>query len=77
MKLRLTLMIQNTTSPPSLTPEECFLWDCARLWRTPAHLTDPGPLDWTRVIEIGKSNRMQPLLGRVLSATDQMGALPL
>jgi hypothetical protein len=69
-------MIQKTTPPPSLTPEERFLWDCARFWRTPACLADPGPLDWTRLIEIGKSNRMQPLLGRVLRATDQMGALP-
>jgi Uncharacterised nucleotidyltransferase len=84
-------MAQKTTSPPPLTPEERYLWDCARHWRTPARLEDPtipspgstrraggagDALDWARVIAIGKSNRLLPLLNRVLAATGQLGVLP-
>jgi Uncharacterised nucleotidyltransferase len=73
-------MTQHSPPSPLLTPEERFVWDCARNWRTPARLADPpGPnaaLDWTRVVEIGRSNRMLPLLDRMLSAMDRVGSLP-
>jgi len=69
-------MTQKTIPALSLTPEERFLWDCARCWRAPARLTRPGDLNWTRVVEIGRSNRMQAVLHGILSATGQVGALP-
>jgi hypothetical protein len=69
-------MTQQSTPSPALTPEECFVWDCARYWRTPGRLADCGVLDWRRVVEIGRSNRVQPLLERVLSATGQAACVP-
>lgn len=56
-----------------LTPEEQFLWHCANSWRDPAALVIPPGLNWERLIEIGRSNRMQTMLWEVLQAR---GLLP-
>jgi hypothetical protein len=63
-------------SQSDLSPEERFLWDCARSWRDPVAPPNACELDWARALEVGRSNRMQALLHRVLSATGLLGALP-
>jgi hypothetical protein len=70
------VMTQKSTTSATLTPEERFVWDCACCWRTPSRLADCGALDWRQVVEIGRSNRVQPLLERVLSATGQAACVP-
>lgn len=68
-------MLDSTTTSP-LTPEERFLWQCARQWRNPS---PPGPdvqLDWERLIELCRWNRMATLLQGVLAATGSMASLP-
>jgi hypothetical protein len=54
-------------SPLPLTPEEAFLWQCARSWRQPQAAW--RGLDWQRVIEIARRNKMQTLLHTVLTIT--------
>lgn len=58
-----------------LTPEEQFLWECARTWRT-AEAPLPEGLDWERVVRVGKANRMQTLLHTVLTRRNQLDRLP-
>ena len=58
-----------------LTPEETYLWQCARGWREPGLLAEPATLDWQRLVAVGQSNRMQTLLYGVLSATDRLARL--
>jgi hypothetical protein len=59
-----------------LTPEEKFLWEAARQWRAPVTLARADQLDWRRVIEISRWNRMQTLLHGVLSGTGLLDRLP-
>lgn len=63
-------------SKSELTVEERFLWECANGWRDPATLVIPTELDWERVIEIGRHNRMQTLLWEVIQARDLLTRLP-
>jgi hypothetical protein len=59
-----------------LTPEEQFLWECARTWRkTDIPLPSDG-LDWSRVVKVGKANRMQTLLHTLLTRRNQLDVLP-
>lgn len=57
-----------------LTPEESFLWQCARNWRQPEAAW--RGLDWPRVIEIARRNKMQTLLYTVLTLTGCLEVLP-
>ncbi len=59
----------------SLTPEETFLWDVARHWRTPEKITLP-PLDWAQVAKTAVPNRMATLLKQVLTARAVWPTLP-
>jgi hypothetical protein len=59
-----------------LSPEEQFLWFLARSWREPGAHAGTGKLNWARVIETGKANRMQALLHGVLSETGLLETLP-
>ena len=66
-----------TPSEPKLTPEEAYLWLCARSWRDPQAanlglLPQAGNLqriDWNRLVTIGLRNRMQTMLDHVWSTT--------
>ena len=60
----------------NLTPEETFLYDCARLWRTPAAIDIPGSLNWDRIAGVGVANRMATLLKRVLTERKLWESLP-
>ena len=60
----------------ALTPEEAFLWDCARRWRNPAPLPDPAALDWARIAAVAESNRAQTLIQQVLVTAGQWDAVP-
>lgn len=60
-----------------LTPEETYLWQCARHWREPDLLAEPATLDWQRLVAVGQANRMQTLLHGVLAATDLLESLPV
>ncbi len=59
-----------------LTREEQFLWECARTWRNAESSPLPVGLDWGRVVQVGKSNRMQTLLDHLFSRRDWYPALP-
>lgn len=59
-----------------LTPEETFLWECARHWRTPERLPAAHDLDWARVVQTGRANKMDTLLEGVLSAAGLLDQLP-
>jgi hypothetical protein len=59
-----------------LTPEEDFLWDCARQWRIPAAPNEGEELDWSRIIEISRWNRMQTLVRDMLAASGRLDRLP-
>jgi hypothetical protein len=65
-------MEKNSESIYNLTPEELFLWQCAYHWRQPGRLADARGLDWQKVVETGKWNRMQTLLLDILTETDQL-----
>ncbi|MFZ0547983.1 MAG: nucleotidyltransferase family protein [Candidatus Promineifilaceae bacterium] len=61
----------------SLSPEESFLWQCARTWRRPQLAGDYlGRLDWRRVIETARHNKMQTLLHVALTTTGCLDELP-
>lgn len=60
----------------ALTPAEQFLWDCARHWRQPQRLQPAPGLEWQKVVETGKWNRMQTLLLGILSANGWRDRLP-
>lgn len=60
----------------SLTLEEQFIWNCARHWREPTPEMLAGPLDWQRVAEIGRTNRMETLLRDLLIRLDTWDKLP-
>ncbi|HET6443937.1 MAG TPA: nucleotidyltransferase family protein [candidate division Zixibacteria bacterium] len=64
-------MLEKDSLPSGyrLTPEEDFLWQCARHWRNPSMLEKTGPLNWDIVVEIGLANRMQTLLFGILGTT--------
>jgi hypothetical protein len=62
--------------PHSPTPEETFLWDCARHWRTPEHIEIPASLDWARIAQVAIPNRMAHLLRRILSTRSIWETLP-
>ncbi len=62
--------------PFTPTPEETFLWDCARHWRTPERIEIPAALDWARIAQVGVPNRMAHLLRRALTARALWDALP-
>ncbi len=70
----------NKMSKPAatchLTPEEDFLWNCARQWRAPSMPACTAQLDWQRLIEMSRWNRMQILLHRVLAGTGLLDDLP-
>ncbi len=66
----------DSTSPSHLTPEENFLWQCARLWRNPSTIPGSVQLDWIRLTEMSRWNRMQTLVQGVLSATGLLASLP-
>ena len=36
------------------TPEETYLWQCARGWRDPGLLVEPATLDWQRLVAVGQ-----------------------
>jgi hypothetical protein len=59
-----------------MTPEETFLWDCARGWRSPETIRIPDPLDWERVAAVAVANRMAWLLRGVLAALGRWESLP-
>ncbi|MEW5987521.1 MAG: nucleotidyltransferase family protein [Chloroflexota bacterium] len=59
-----------------LTPEETFLWDCARTWRTPERLTAAPNLDWTKIVQTGRANKMDTLLAGALPAAGLLDQLP-
>lgn len=60
----------------TLNPEEQFLWDCARLWRTPAQIPLPSTLDWPRTLAIDTKKRMRVLLHRILQQNGRLTELP-
>lgn len=60
----------------SLTPEEAYLWQCARTWRNPTPPADPQTLDWNKIVSIGRANRMAILLDGIFRATNVMAYLP-
>ena len=57
-----------------LTPEEHYLWRCARTWRRPQPAD--AALDWQRVVQLALKNRMGPLLQRVLLQSGDLSQLP-
>ncbi|HFQ93199.1 MAG TPA: hypothetical protein ENK32_04270, partial [Anaerolineae bacterium] len=59
-----------------LTSEEQFIWNCARRWRNPTPEMLAGPLNWRRVAEIGRTNRMETLLRDLLIRLDAWDGLP-
>lgn len=74
-----------------LTPEEQFLWDCARWhsarwysarhWRAPEQLasesrSDLSPTYWARVVAVGRHNKMPTLLHQALSGAGLLPQLP-
>lgn len=61
--------------PFSLTPEETFLWEVAKHWRTPEKISFL-PLDWAQVAKTAVPNRMATLLKRVLIAREVWPTLP-
>ena len=67
-----------TSSLPTsyLTPEEQFLWQSARRWRTPSMSMHTGQLDWHRLTEMSRWNRMQTLIHGVLARTGLLDHLP-
>jgi hypothetical protein len=60
----------------SLTPEESFLWECARTWRTSVLPANSESLDWTKIVAVGRANRMQVLLHQVLVAAGGLELIP-
>src|SRR3990172_4321895 len=60
----------------SLLAEERFLWQCARMWRNPAQLPDFAGIDWNKLVDIGRANRMQVLLNQIFLATGTWEKLP-
>ncbi len=62
--------------PFLMTPEENFLWEAARYWRSPDKIMVPDSLDWSRIAEVGVANRMATLLKRILDATGGWRDLP-
>lgn len=59
-----------------LTPEENYLWDCARHWQEPQLLVAPPALDWAKVLATDVNKRMQTLLYKVLKTTGQLDQFP-
>jgi hypothetical protein len=59
-----------------LTPEEAFLWECARGWREPESIPFPDGPDWERIAAIAVPNRMAWLLRGVLQARGRWDGLP-
>src|SRR5688572_28849590 len=57
-----------------LTHEESTLWNLARTWRSPG--APPAGLDWARVVQMARTNRMQTLLHGALTRTGALDALP-
>ncbi len=66
----------QTLPRTTLTPEETYLWECARNWRAPLHQKDAAALDWERIITVGRHNRMQTLLDDVFRATGALDQVP-
>ena len=61
----------------ALTPEENFIWECARSWRHPSPHLITDDLDWSRIAEIVKTNRMETLLIGWLTQLDRLNQLPV
>lgn len=59
-----------------LTPEEQFLWACAKTWRNPDAPPPPAGLEWERVMKVGKANRMQTLLHGLLTHRNLLETVP-
>jgi len=53
-----------------LSPEESFLWICARRWRRPEEIEFPANLDWEYLARLVVSNRMPVLFERILAVHD-------
>ncbi len=68
-------MAYSEPSPP-LSPEEAFLWSCARNWPNPPETVDPASLDWQTIVPLAVRNRMQVLLDRQIEASNMRVALP-
>ena len=68
--------MSHSTPETTLTSEEAFLWVCARHWRTPSVLASADDLDWDRVLEMSRWNRMQTLMHGVLKSTGLLNKLP-
>lgn len=60
----------------TLTPEEAYVWQCARSWRTPTALQGAQELDWGKIVNIGRHNRMQTLLYDLFRATNVLDQVP-
>ncbi len=60
----------------SLTPEEDFIWQIARSWRTPSPTLLHDTLDWTRIAQIAQINRMETLLYNWLAQLKMLDQLP-
>src|SRR3990170_8781276 len=69
----MTSFLEDTNT---LSPEEAYLWQCARDWRRPLPPPDPQALDWSRVVATGVHNRMPTLLQQVLQETGSLPGLP-
>lgn len=59
-----------------LTPEEKFLWRCARTWRRPAVQQLDGDLDWETVVSLAVDNGLATLLQDIMEKTGRAERLP-
>lgn len=58
------------------TPEEDFLWHCAKSWRTPLVPAGVNNLDWQKIVTMAIANRMATLLQGYLQQTGLLACLP-
>lgn len=59
----------------SLTPEESFLWECARTWRQP-RVPDLAQINWQRLVALALHNRMPTILHAYLERAGLLSQLP-